>query len=349
MAFAGQQNELSPATVDNTGPHQLRLGHVPADFAPKAVVGEIFKKTQELALLPRLGAEQIEVVYGQTVIPITVTEPQAGQVGVGTANNQREGYAKPLSGVAWSSRTFSPIKLAVIVTASEEMARANPLNLFGSIKGKLSEAIARAMDLAVFHGRNALSGAALAGIDAGNVLANTTNVVSHVLPSLDDNDEGTNLITDLLAAYDLIGEDFDPERWVFDPRYRTALAAAQRGTDLNGNVLNPGAINLAAQESDVLGLPANFHRAAPGRIGNYAGPTPPVRAFLGDFKQLKWGLADAIQFKVSDQATLTDGAGNTVNLWQTNQVAVMCEVTFGWVVGDLDAFAKVTETVAAND
>jgi hypothetical protein len=97
----------------------------------------------------------------------------------------------------------------------------------------------------------------------------------------------------------------------------------------------------------VLGLTAHFHKAAPGRIGAYAGPTPPVRAFLGDFSQLKWGYADAIRFKVSDQATLTDGAGNTVNLWQTNQVAVMCEVTFGWVVGDLDAFAKVREVDVA--
>lgn len=340
-------NELEPNTTGD-GPHQLRLSHLDADFAPKAVVGEIFAKAQEQALLPRLGAEQIEVTYGQTVIPVTVTEPQAGQVGVGTSNEQREGGVKPLSGVGWSSRSFSPVKFAVIVTASDEFVRQNPQNRFNSIRGKLSAAIARQMDLAVFHGRDALLGTALQGIDTANVLASTTNVVNHVLPSLDDNDEGTNLINDLLAAYDLIGEDYDPERWVFDPRYRTKLAAAMRGVDQQGNVLNPGDVNLAAQESSVLGLPANFHKAAPGRIGAYAGPTPPVRAFLGDFSQLKWGFADEIRFKVSDQATLSDGT-NTVNLWQTNQVAVMCEVTFGWVVGDLDAFTKVTETTAADD
>jgi HK97 family phage major capsid protein len=335
-------NELDPNEIPD-GPHQLRLAHLPSDFAPKAVVGEIFAKAEEEALLPRLGAERIEVVYGQTVIPITVTEPQAGQVGTGTTNELREGGVKPLSGVGWGSRSFSPIKLAVIVTASEEMARTNPLNLFGSIRGKLSKAIARAMDLAVFHGRNALTGAALSGIDADNVLVNTTNSVNYnIFPDPDAVDN--NLVNQLLAAYDLIGEDYDPERWVFDPRYRTKLAAAMRGVDLNGNVLAPGDINLAAQESSVLGLPANFHKAAPGRIGAYAGTTPPTRAFLGDFDQLKWGLADEIRFKVSDQATLTDGDGTVVNLWQTNQVAVMCEVTFGWVVGDLDAFAKVVET-----
>lgn len=338
--FGGFENELLPNTPDTPGPgnHQLRMAHLPSDFAPKAVVGEIFAKAQEQALLPQLGAEQIEVIYGETHIPVSTTEPQAGQVGVGTANEDREGYAKPLSGVGWGSRSFSPIKLAVIVTASEEFARSNPQNLFGSIRGKLSSAIARAMDLAVFHRRNALTGALLLGADLQG-LVDTTNVVNYDPAGAN----AGNLVNDLLAAYDLIGEDYDPGRWVFDPRYRTKLAAAMRGVDLNGNLLQPGDVNLAAQESSVLGLPANFHKAAPGRIGAYTGPTPPVRAFLGDFSQLKYGFADQIRFKVSDQATLTDGSGNVVNLWQTNQVAVMCEVTFGWVIGDLDAFAKVTE------
>lgn len=330
-------NELDPKVVD-TGPHQMRLAHLDADFAPKAVVGEIFAKAEEQSLLPRLG-ERIEVTYGQTVVPVTVTEPQAGQVGAGTTNEEREGGVKPLSGVGWGSRAFSPIKLAVIVTASDEFVRLNPQNRFNSIRGKLSSAIARAMDLSVFHGRDALSGLALAGIDADNVLVNTTNVVAYDPAGAN----AGNLINDLLAAYDLIGEDYDPDAFVIDPRYRTKLAAAMRGTDVNGNLLSPGTVNLAAQQSEVLGLNAYFHKAAPGRIGNYAGPTPPVRAFLGDFGQLKWGLADEIRFKVSDQATITDADGTAVSMWQTNQVAVLCEVTFGWVVGDLDAFTKVTE------
>jgi HK97 family phage major capsid protein len=346
MAFEGLQNELSPATTDNTGPHQLRMAHLDENFAPKAVVGEIFAKAEEKALLPRLGADRIEVVYGETVIPVTVTEPQAGQVGVGTGNEDREGYRKPLSGVAWSSKSFSPIKLAVIVTASEEFVRANPQNRFNSIKGKLSDAIARAMDLSVFHGRDALTGAALAGIDTSNVLASTTNVVPNYLPN-GSGTGATNVLNDLMAAYDTIGEDYDPSTFVVDPRWRTKIAASQRGTDSDGNLMEPGSVDLNARQSSILGLNAFYHKAAPGRIGNYTGPTPPVRAFLGDFNQLKWGLADEIRFKVSDQATLTDGDGNTVSLWQTNQVAVLCEVTFGWVVGDLDAFAKVTEQVAA--
>jgi HK97 family phage major capsid protein len=334
-------NELEPNETPD-GPHQLRLAHLDENFAPKTIVGEIFAKAEEQSLLPTLGAERVEVTYGETVVPVTVTEPQAGQVGTGTTNEAREGGRKPLSGVGWGSRSFSPIKLAVIVTASEEFVRQNPQNRFSSIRGKLSSAIARAMDLAVFHGRDALAGTALLGIDPANVLVNTTNVVNHDPAGVN----ATNLVNDFMAMYDLIGEDYDPDRFVVDPRYRTKIAAAMRGTDANGNVLEPGAVNLGASESSLLGLTANYHKAAPGRIGNYAGTTPPTRAFLGDFSQLKWGYADEIRFKVSDQATLTDGV-NTVSLWQTNQVAVLCEVTFGWVVGDLDAFAKLTENDVA--
>jgi hypothetical protein len=141
----------------------------------------------------------------------------------------------------------------------------------------------------------------------------------------------------------MTGEDYDPNRFVLDPRWRTKLAAAQRGVDADGNLLQPGSVDLSARDSSLLGLTAHYHKAAPGRIGNYPGTDPVTRAFLGDFSQLKWGLADEIRFKVSDQASIKDAGGNVVSMWQTNQVAVLCEVTFGWVVGDLDAFSKVTE------
>lgn len=339
-------NELEPNTTGD-GPHQLRMAHLPSDFAPQAVTAEIFAKAKEKALLPQLGAEAIEVVYGQTNIPVTVTEPEAGQVGTGTSNEQREGGVKPLSGVGWGSRSFSPLKFAVIVTASDEFARSNPQGLFTSIRGKLSDAIARQLDLAVFHGIDALRGTALQGVDPDNVLVNTLNEVPYD-PTVGVSTANTDLVNQLLAMYDSIDENYDPNRFVFDPRYRTKLAAAMRGVDANGNVLEPGSINLAAQESSVLGLPANFHKVAPGRIGAYASNTENVKAFLGDFSQLKYGFADQIRFKVSDQATLTSNDGApTVNLWQTNQVAVMCEVTFGWVVGDLEAFSKLVETDVA--
>lgn len=328
------QNELAPNSATN---HQGRLSYVSDDLLGKTVTGPIFEKAKENSILLQLG-ETVPVTYGETVIPVSGQEPEAGQVGVGKTNAQREGYAKPLSGFGWDSRSLRPIKLAVIVTASEEFARTDPQGMFSDLRPKLGRAIARACDLAVFHGKSPLTGGALAGIDAADVLVNTTNGVN-VDPATD------NVLTKLMAGYDMVAADHEFTKWAVDPRYKTALAAASRGVDQNGNLLNPSGVNLGATQGDVLGLPAYYGRAVGGDLG--AATDSGVRVFGGDFSQLRYGFADEIRFKISDQATLTDANGQTVSLWQTNQVAVLCEVTFGWIVGDLDAFVKFGPAVVA--
>jgi len=35
-------------------------------------------------------------------------------------------------------------------------------------------------------------------------------------------------------------------------------------------------------------------------------------------------------------------------MWQTNQIAILIEVTFGWVLGSTDAFVKYTNGTAAS-
>lgn len=212
----------------------------------------------------------------------------------------------------------------------------NPQRRWSNVRDKLTRALSRAVDLGVFHGRSTLSGAALTGIAADNVLVNTTNNVNHNIHA-EDNDE---LVDTLLSAYNLVGEDFEFNGWTVDPRYRAQVAVAGAPTDANGN-RQLRDINLSAQSGSLLGFPAEYGKAVGGKMGAYAGTA--VRFIGGDFSQLKYGFADQIRFKVSDQASLTDGT-STVSMWQTNQVAIMAEATVGWVVGDLDAFVKVTET-----
>src|SRR5690349_20299395 len=110
------QNELAPNSATN---HQGRLSYVSDDLLGKTVTGPIFEKAQESSLLLRMG-QTIPVTYGETVIPVSGQEPEAGQVGTGKTNADREGARKPISGFGWDSRSLRPIKLAVIVTASEE-------------------------------------------------------------------------------------------------------------------------------------------------------------------------------------------------------------------------------------
>ncbi|MDA3643786.1 phage major capsid protein [Saccharopolyspora indica] len=329
-------NELAPNTAPvngQGGDHQGRLAHLPSDLLPKEIVGPIFEKAQESSLVLRMG-QQIPVTYGETIIPVNTKRPEVGQVGTGTSNEQREGAQKPLSGVGWGSRSFSPIKLATIVTVSEEFARANVNGLYTQIQSDLAYAIGRGIDLAVFHGKQPLSGANLQGIDRANVLAETTNSV----------DFGADPVEDLLAGYDLVSVNHEFSGWAADPRYRGRLARAMVVRDVNGNVADPGALNLATQNSSLLGFPIQFGRAVGGDLG--AATDSNIRLIGGDFSQLRFGYADQVRVKVTDQATLTDGT-QTISMWQTNQLAILIEVTFGWVVGDLDAFVKFNEVPPA--
>lgn len=320
-------NELAPNTPDVN--HQGRLAHVPSDLLPKELVGPIFDKAQESSLVLKLG-QTIPVGYGDTVIPTTVKRPEVGQVGVGTSNEQREGGVKPLSGTAWDTRSFAPIKLATIVTVSEEFARTNPKGLYTQLQGDLAYAIGRGIDLAVFHGKSPLTGSALQGIDTNNVLANTTNyknlTAGHVYDTLID-------------GYDLVSADTHNEfdGWAVDPRYRSTLVREGAFRDNNGNV-DPSRINLAARSGDVLGLPAQFGRAVGGDLG--AAADSGIRVFGGDFSQLRYGFADQIRVKMTDTATITDANSQAISMWQTNQLAILIEVTFGWVLGDKEAFVK---------
>lgn len=326
MAFL---NELAPNTADD---HQGRLAYVPDDLLPKTITSEMFAKAQENSLVLRLG-RRIPVSFGETVIPVNVKRPEVGQVGTGTTNAQREGGTKPLSGVAWDSKVMQPIKLATIVTVSEEFARTNPQGFYSQLQSDLGFAIGRGIDLAVFHGKQPLTGAALQGISADNVLNNTTKIVN--TDTVTDN----NLYDELIAAYSLVtADDFDFDGWAVDTRFRPRLIQAGAERDVNGNLVNPLGLSLNGTVGNILGFQAQYGKAVRGDLGAATATT--TQMIGGEFQQLAWGFADNIRYKISDQVTLTDGT-NTISMWQTNQVALLVECTFGWVVNDLDAFAKV--------
>lgn len=341
MAF---ENELAPNIVNSgigDGNHQGRMAHLPDDLVPDEIVGPIFDRAQESSLVLRMG-QQIPVTYGETIIPVNTRRPEVGQVGTGTSNAQREGHEKPLSGVGWGTRSFSPIKLATIVTASHEFAMNNPMGLFTQMQNDLAFAIGRGIDLAVFHGRQPINGALLQGIDTQNVLANTTNELfldQPDVPLLEQLIEGYELSTN---NFDQHREDFEFSGWAADPRIRARMARTMIQRNDSDNVMDPRDVNLSSPIGNALGFPVWYGMGVGGKLG--ANADTGVRLIGGDWSQLRYGYADQIRVKVTDQATITDAGGQAVSMWQTNQVAILIEVTFGWVVGELDAFVKLNET-----
>lgn len=333
MAF---QNEVSPNREDR---HQGRLAYLTDDLLPKETTGLLWEQAQESSLVLRLG-RQVPVGYGDTVIPVSTLEPEVGQVGVGTRPQDREGYRKPVSGIAWESQSFAPIKMATIVTASEEFARANVNGMWSNITSQLARAIGRGIDLAVFHNARPDNGAPLLGVDANG------NINDLAVQRIDYNPTTNPETLDVYltqAWADLVTRGYNPNAWAIDQRFVPPVLTAR---DQNGNLIFNGSLNLAQQSLGTLaGLPVEQGRAVSGMIGAHTSNNS--RAILGDWSRLVYGYADGVRVKVTDTGVITSADGQQVNLWQTNQVAILIEVTFGWLV-DEDAFTILYDGQASD-
>lgn len=318
------------------------LSRLPATRLPKEVVGDIFSKAKDQSILLSLGQE-IPVGINETVVTVGDTFPEAGQVG-GTTLASREGATKPIQGIQFGGqKSFAPIKLAVITTVSEEFADLNVDGTYTKLAVKLSGAIARAADLAAFHNRDAITGLPLIGTEASSFVNATTNRVELNFRS----DAKPDLVDQVLAGVELVEDDEDANHEVNGfaavTRMRTKFVTQR---DKNGNPVFQGgfpgsgaAIDLNAPMGSLFGVPIAFGRSVRGKLGNFPGTK--VKMFGGDWSQLAWGFADEIKVKVSDQATV-----GGVSMWQTNQIAILAEATFGWYVNDPTAFVAYDDAVA---
>jgi hypothetical protein len=66
-----------------------------------------------------------------------------------------------------------------------------------------------------------------------------------------------------------------------------------------------------------------------------------VRAFVGDFDAIRWGIQKQINLELIRYGD-PDGGGD---LKRNNQVAFRSEIVYGWGIADLNAFAKIHDLV----
>lgn len=348
---------LVPNTAADQGDDSLqgRLSLVTdTDLLPKTLVGDIFSKAKGLSRLMQLG-QQIPVSLNETVVPVpSLYKPAAGQVG-GTTLDSREGATKPVTGLKYGSRTsFMPIKLAVIVTASREYALTNPDALWSSLASDLPEAIATAADLAVIHGKDALRGTTLSGIGTNGYVMETTNRIPfnpRAQRVVDGNGNVTtpDVIDQFIEGWRSVVAQEDTNytlnNWAYAPEITPDIVTHRRGDGTPlwspAGVPSTGSeLNLnASVGGSILGINAVPSDMVHGKVTQQTSKTN-ARVIGGDWSQLAYGYADQISFRMTDSATLMGGPEGTtpISLWQTNQVAVLCEATFGWLVPDPDAF-----------
>ena len=295
---------------------------------PKPMAQEIIKKVNEDSVVQRLAGTTPMSITGSS-IAVQTGQAQAGIVG--------EGEAKPVTNAGISVKSMKPIKAAAIVYWSKEARLANPLGYLDFMQEQLSGAITRAFDLAILHGKNAINGQTIAGVEFINQTKNRVELGTAAT-------EKGGLATDFLSGYDLVtGQeaDYDFTGFAADKRLRSKLMGA---VDLQGRPIYSNPLNFKDELGTAFGMPVAYGKAVSGKIG--AAEDTAVRAFGGDFQNnLKYGFAENITFSRTDTATIVDN-GQPVHLWQQNMEAYLVEAIFGWVITDTNACVAYDDKVA---
>jgi len=287
-----------------------------------------------------------KVQTGSTVAKLSGQEPQ--QFGVtqymtftGKPKGEvvAEGANKSQSQPTFGTKTSVPRKVQVTMRFNEEVQWADEdyqLGVLSSVTDAGSEALARALDLIVYHGINPLTGAALSGTPAK--VLDTTNVTEIVTATLTKPD------VDIESAVGLvIADGFIPNGIAFDPSFAYTLGTTR---DSQGRKLYPEVgTGQGLTAFDGMRAAVSTTVSAPEATisgGAYASSNPNVKAIIGDFTAIRWGVQRQIPVEVIRFGD-PDGSGD---LKRANQIAIRLEVVYGFAIMDTNAFAVVEDATA---
>ena len=213
---------------------------------------------------------------------------------------------QPVALPAVSSETAQTVAIAAIVPIPEAVFDDAGFDVWANIMPLLQNAIARALDAAVFFGTNKPTSWPNAIAADAITAANTVNRGT-------SNDAKGGLAGDLSAAFATVENDgFDVNGLIANLKYRGLLrdvrdTQGRQLLDVNGNVYG------VPVQYPMRGL---WPAVATSGVRN-------VEAVLGDFTQGILGIRQDITYKVLDQATIQDASGAVqYNLAQQDLIAL---------------------------
>lgn len=293
---------------------------------PNTLASGLWSKVQLGSTVAKLS-NQSPMMFGSNQQYMTLTARPKGEV-------VAEGADKSQSQPTLSSKTVVPRKVQVTMRFNEEVQwadEAGQLGVLSELSDSASDALARALDLIVYHGINPLTGAALSGSPAK--VLDTTNVVEVATANAD---------ADIESALALAIADgfYAPNGIAFDPAFAFKLATTR---DSQGRKLYPE-LGLGINAGGFMGLNAAVSTtvSAPEATvtgGAYETVNPNVKAIVGDFTAIRWGVQKNIPVEVIRFGD-PDGSGD---LKRANQIALRAEVVYGIAIMDTDAFAVIED------
>jgi hypothetical protein len=277
-----------------------------------------------------------KVKYGSSVAALSNSIPMkfgAGQsmtFDIGEAEYVGEGANKGSSTVTPTTKTVTPFKFHKTVRWTEEVMWADEDHQLGVVQEVLNliqPALSRALDFGVYHGINPTGGAAVAAM--AESLSDTTNSVEIA--------GGDQPYANLDAADALVlAQSYLPSDLALDPAFASAFFSNRTA---DGIKRYPD-LRLSTEVSQL----ENHRTSVSNTVGavGVAATATNVRAFVGDFSAIRWGIQRQLGLEVIRYGD-PDGQGD---LKRNNQVAFRAEVVYGWGIADLAAFAKIVDAVA---
>lgn len=286
---------------------------------PKNIAAGLWEKAQTGSTVSVLsGSEPMQ--FGEVSFMTFEQRPRAEYVG--------EGQAKGSSEVGFGVKTAVPRKVQVTLRFNEEVLWADEdyqLGVLTTCANAAGDALARALDLGVYHAVNPLTGTPVASITE-KVTDTTNRTELTTAPQADLEFEA--------AAGLIISDGFVPNAVALDPKFAWTLSTARYE---DGRKKYPD-LGLGLNVSNFEGL-----RAATSSTtsGTPEAADTNVRAIMGDFSQIRWG----VQRRVPVERILFGDPDGQGDLKRQNQIALRTEVVYGWAVMDLDAFALLENVV----
>lgn len=292
---------------------------------PNHLATGLWSKVQTGSTVAKLSNQE-PMMFGTTTL-MTFTGKPKGEV-------VAEGAAKSQSQPTFSTKTVTPRKVQVTMRFNEEVQWADEdyqTGVLAALRDAGAEALARALDLIAYHGINPLTGAALSGSPAK--VLDTANTVEVSTATAD---------ADIDSAVGLVIADgfYQPNGIAFDPSFSYKLATTR---DSQGRKLYPE-LGTGQQLTNYDGLNAAVSTtvSAPEATisgGAYASVNPNVKAIVGDFTAIRWGVQRQVPVELIRYGD-PDGSGD---LKRDNQIALRLEVVYGIAIMDTNAFAVIED------
>ena len=282
-----------------------------ADLIPVQVSREIIQEVPTQSVFLRLANRMPNMTSKQTKMPVMATAPTAYFVNGDTG-------LKQTTNMTWDNVYITAEELAVIVPIPEAVLDDSDYDIWGEVRPRITEALGKAIDAAVFFGTNkpdswptAIVPAAIAAANYGTIttagLYQNINGEGGVIAKLEE--QGMN-------ASAFVGA--------------LSLRAKLRGAvDANGQPIFRSAYSNGAAGSMVYEL----NGTAIEFPDNGAWDASQALLLAGDFRYARYAIRQDITYKVLDQAVISDGSGNVIlNLAQQDCVALRVVMRLGWAL-----------------